>query len=138
MHTGPSEAMRHDGSRRTKNLQEEREKRKRREERKREEEKDEREREREREEKKGRKGEESKGKDVILKHLLGTVKKLLKDTERGGLIKSREKKEEETEKAGEKTKNRLRCIFYSSIKPYLQLDIMSILFKSSERGLNRS
>ena len=68
---GPSEAVRHGGGRRTKNLQGEREKRKRREERKRGERK---------EEKKERKGEGSKRERCIrpmgLTHPLRTVKRL--------------------------------------------------------------
>ena len=75
---GPSEAVRHGGGRRTKNLQGDREKRKRREERKRTERR-----------KKERKGEESKRERFIyaymgVKHPLRTVKRLLKTRKDGG------------------------------------------------------
>ena len=51
--------------------------------------------------------------------------------------KSREKVEEETEKARENkvTENRLRSVIFASNIPYLQLDV-SILFKFSQRRLN--
>ena len=65
-----------------------------------------------------------------VKHLLRTIKRLLKTRKEGGWKKAKKagREEEETEKAGEKMvtskEDRLRCenigsVFYSSIKPYL-------------------
>ena len=65
--SGPSEAVRHGGGRRTKNLQREREKRKRREERNRKEEKEKR-------GEKGKKGREEQ--EMYVKHPLRLVKRL--------------------------------------------------------------
>ena len=89
---GPSEAMRHGGGRRTKNLQGEiKKKKKRREERKRKEEKE------KRNEKKERKGEESKREKCIrpmgVKHPLRTVKRY-KTHETRGAEKVLKKQEE--------------------------------------------
>ena len=79
---GPSEAVRHGGGRRTKNLQGEREKRKRREERKRKEEKEKREARRKRKER----DQERKMYYAYMgvKHPLRTVKRLLKTRKEGG------------------------------------------------------
>ena len=75
---------------------------------------------REEKEKRGEKGKKGRGEQrerCNCKTPPWNCQKTIKDTERGGLIKSRDKEEEETEKAGENilAKNRLRCIFYSSV-----------------------
>ena len=123
---GLSEAVRHGGGRRTKNLQGEIKKRKRREERKR--------KRKEEKEKRGeemeRKGGESKRERCIrpmgVKHPLRTIKRYKAHKTRGlkKVFKKAGREEEETEMTGENMvpENRLRCenigsVFYSSIKP---------------------